>query len=172
MAGGGRKKLKEGALNGGIELQPAQKIYKVISLRGSNIIEVEDENNIATLCLLPAKFNKVLWVRRGSFVLVEGGDHEKVSEFGSKVTGIICQVLFDKQIRGMKRSQQWPQAFEDSKTTTDTAEEIMDGKDNIEMCLNSGSCSEEDDDDLPPLEANRNRRPVDFNHESSSSDED
>ncbi|KAH7302056.1 hypothetical protein KP509_23G054400 [Ceratopteris richardii] len=107
----------------------------------------------------------------GSFVLVEGGEHEKVSEFGSKVTGIICQVLFDKQIRVMKRSQQWPQAFEDSKTTRDTTEEIIGGRDNVEMCLNSGSCSEEDDDDLLPLEANRNRRPADFNNESSSSDD-
>ncbi|KAI5062969.1 hypothetical protein GOP47_0021516 [Adiantum capillus-veneris] len=170
MRGGGRKKLKQGALNGGSELQPGQTIRRVISLRGSNIIEVEDEGNATTLCLLPAKFNKILWIRKGSFVVVEEGDRERALESGNKVTGIICQVLFEEQIRSLKKSLTWPTCFEDSKTRPHSQREGNNSKDNVEKASNNDeSCCDVDNDNLPPLESNQNRRAMQFDLEESSS---
>ncbi|MCO5563628.1 hypothetical protein L7F22_017275 [Adiantum nelumboides] len=133
--------------------------------------QVEDEVFARTLCLLPAKFNKTLWIRKGSFVVVEEGDREGALESGNKVTGVICQVLFGEQIRALKRSLTWPAAFEDSKMMRDSESEGINSKDStVKASTSGGSCSE-DDDDLPPLESNQNRRPMDFDFEESSSDE-
>lgn len=172
MRGGGRKKLKQGALNGGFDLQPGETINRVVSLRGSNVIEVEDEGSARTLCLLPAKFNKILWIRKGSFVVVEEGERDKVLESGSKVTGIICQVLFEEQIRALKRSKAWPAAFEDLKIRPKSQKEDINSKEITERASDGDeSCSSEDDYDLPPLESNQNRRAMDFNFQVSSDDE-
>lgn len=175
MRGGGRKKLKQGALHGSFDLQLDQTIRRVVSLRGSNIIEVEDAESVRTLCLLPAKFNKILWIRTGSFVVVQEGEREKVLESGNKVTGIICQVLFEEQIRLLKRSSIWPSAFEEPKLQSESQREVLNSKDDSIRSSNStsndGSCSE--DEGLPPLEANQNRRAADFDlHQSSSDEED
>ncbi|MCO5582752.1 hypothetical protein L7F22_036651 [Adiantum nelumboides] len=133
--------------------------------------KVEDEVFASTLCLLPAKFNKTLWIRKGSFALVEEGDREGALESGNKVTGVICQVLFGEQIRALKRSLTWPAAFEDSKMMRDSENEGINSKDSTVKTSNSGGSCSEHDDDLPPLKSNQNRRPMGFNFEESSSDE-
>lgn len=45
-----------------------------------------------TLCLMPAKFNKKLWVRKGGFVVLE--ESEQAAAGDSKITGTILQVCF------------------------------------------------------------------------------
>lgn len=175
MRGGGRKKLKQGALQGGLDLQPGHSISRVVSLRGSNIIEVEDAESVKTLCLLPAKFNKTLWIRKGSFVEVQEGEREKALESGNKVTGIICQVLFEEQIRALRRSSTWPAAFNDqvvqwSALQKEGSHFKNEMKGTFENGVSDGTSS--GDEGLPPLETNQNRRAVDNDLYESSSDED
>ena len=49
----------------------------------------------------------------GSFVVVEEIEREKALDAGSKVTGIICNVLFEEQIRTLKRSSAWSLTLSD-----------------------------------------------------------
>ncbi|EFJ48885.1 hypothetical protein VOLCADRAFT_104609 [Volvox carteri f. nagariensis] len=88
---------------------PGQSIVRALGSRGSNLIAVEFPDGRQTLVLMPAKFNKKLWVKRGGYLLVEdspaaGGD--------SKVTGTILSVLYDDQIKQLaKMPGIWPKEF-------------------------------------------------------------
>ena len=48
--------------------------------------------------MLPAKFNKKLWVKRGGFLVVEHGDVDAEES----VTGIIVSVLYEADVRHLK----------------------------------------------------------------------
>lgn len=51
-----------------------------------------------TLCLLPAKFNKKLWVKRGGFLIVALGNVDATES----VTGTIIHVLYEADVRRLK----------------------------------------------------------------------
>jgi probable RNA-binding protein EIF1AD len=46
-----------------------QKIVKVTELRGSNLCEVQEPEGTKLLVSFPAKFKKLIWIKRGNFVL-------------------------------------------------------------------------------------------------------
>lgn len=51
-----------------------------------------------TLCVLPAKFNKKLWVKRGGYLII---DHA-AADVQHSVSGTIAAVLYDKDIRHLR----------------------------------------------------------------------
>lgn len=162
--GGGRKNLKRAAEEVNFSLQPGQTIMQVVSLRGSNLIEVMDAKSEKSLALFPAKFQKSMWIKRGSFVVVDGTGREQALESGSKVACIVSQVLFHEQIRRLQKSAEWPEAFKS---------QANDNKDLPEPSTEQDVEEEEegsnDDDGLPPLEANTNRmRPFGLHARSAS----
>ncbi|GAQ82714.1 Nucleic acid-binding OB-fold-like protein [Klebsormidium nitens] len=116
-----RKHVSARALGECPELGPNERIMRVVAPRGSNLIEVEDPAGKSTLALLPAKFQKMLWVRRGSFVMVDEADRERAEESGGKVTGTISCVLFPDHVRELRKRGSWPAAFD-----TLGAEEMCD----------------------------------------------
>lgn len=61
--------------------------------------QVEFPEGRTTLCLLPAKFHKKLWIKRGSFLIVEGA----ADEVDGRVTGQILRVLYEDQVKHLKR---------------------------------------------------------------------
>ena len=63
--------------------------------------QVEFPDGRSTLCLLPAKFHKKLWVRKGSFLVVE--DAPAAGEEGSRVTGQIVAVLYADHVKQLRR---------------------------------------------------------------------
>ncbi len=69
----------------------------------SHALQVETADGRQTLSMLPQKFNKKLWVKRGGFVLVEEGGPE--AEAAGKVTCSIVQVLYEDQVKALKRMQ-------------------------------------------------------------------
>ncbi|KAG6658634.1 hypothetical protein CIPAW_04G175300 [Carya illinoinensis] len=101
---GGRKNLKRAAKEEKFNLQDGQAIMQVLSLRGSNLIEVMDGQGEKSLALFPAKFQKSMWIRRGSFVVVDISGKEKALESGSKVACLVSQVLFYEQVRPLQKS--------------------------------------------------------------------
>ncbi|XP_022764878.1 probable RNA-binding protein EIF1AD [Durio zibethinus] len=153
---GGRKNLKRAAKDQNLILQNGQSIMQVLSLRGSNLIEVMDGRGEKSLALFPAKFHKSIWIKRGNFVVVDESGKEKALESGSKVACIVSQVLFYEQIRSLQKSPEWPEIFKptnlddsienDGGTTSEYLQQEV--KDEFESS---------DDDGLPPLEANLNR---------------
>ncbi|KAF6138920.1 hypothetical protein GIB67_025649 [Kingdonia uniflora] len=101
---GGRKNLKRTSKEDALNLEEGQSIMQVVSLRGSNLIEVMDAGSEKSLALFPAKFQKSMWIKRGSFVVVDGSGRDKVLESGNKVASIVSQVLFHEQVRVLQVS--------------------------------------------------------------------
>ncbi|KAM0069085.1 putative translation initiation factor 1A (eIF-1A), RNA-binding domain, S1, IF1 type [Helianthus debilis subsp. tardiflorus] len=106
-AKGGRKNLKRAVNDATLTLQPGQSVMQVVSLRGSNMIEVIDAKGEKTLAIFPAKFQKSMWIKRGSFVVVDDGGREEAIESGSKVACVVLQVLFHDQVRVLQKSPEW-----------------------------------------------------------------
>lgn len=102
---------------------PAQSLVRALGSRGSNLIAVSSKNYQAlsihagrepflcpsqvefpdgrqTLVLMPAKFNKKLWVKRGGYLLVE--DSPAAGD-DSKITGTIVSVLYDDHIKQLSK---------------------------------------------------------------------
>ncbi|KAI3945690.1 hypothetical protein MKW98_022964 [Papaver atlanticum] len=164
---GGRKNLKRAAEEQGLTLQQDQCVMQVVSLRGSNSIEVLDANGKKLLALFPAKFQKSMWIKRGSFVVVDAGRIDEAIEAGSKVACIVTQVLFYEQVRLLQKSPDWPEIFKVTGTEESNAHPQVSNSQAAEE-LNSS----EDEDGLPPLEANTNRiRPVELDPEADSKSE-
>jgi probable RNA-binding protein EIF1AD len=110
-----------------IEIQPSQCICKIIETRGGGLFSVSSENEAIQLVSLPSRFQKLIWVKRGSFVVVEPDPLSR-----TKVNGEIVNILFAKDIHELKRNQQWPALFSDIPELNASSEEDQ----------------EEDDDDL------------------------
>ncbi|KAM7252668.1 hypothetical protein ACFE04_008177 [Oxalis oulophora] len=166
---GGRKNLKRAIEEQSLSLEDGQTIMKVVSLRGSNLIEVIDGQNDKLLAFFPAKFQKSMWMKRGSFVVVDESGKEKAMESGSKVTCVVTRVLFFEQVRELQKSPKWPEVFKSA-----PLEEESDESNNQQHTSTKNEDDESDDSDgdgLPPLEANTNRiRPYESASDSEEED--
>ncbi|CDY40524.1 BnaC01g19880D [Brassica napus] len=93
---------------------------------------------------------------------------EKAQESGSKVTSIICKVLFFEQLRLLQKSPDWPEIFRDAKPVpADESSQIPMAQQDVDGEIDSS----DDSMPLPPLEAYTNRlRPfgVQFDAETDS----
>jgi len=169
----GRKNLKRDALDGIPEPELGHVLMRVVGLRGSNVIEAENSAGENTLCLLPAKFSKTIWVKTGSFIFVDEADRERAIESGSKVTGTISRVLLDDQVRGLRKtSSWWPEYFD--KAPERIVDKVEEQEEDRNEQHEGGDEEEEesDDDGLPPLEANSNRHRSIAREDSTESDSD
>jgi probable RNA-binding protein EIF1AD len=97
------KKLIQDALQSYPDPSPTQVVVKIISTQGGNLFKVQGRG--VDLVSLPNKFQKSLWIRRGSFVIVE----PCVSD--TKVNGEIVAVLMSIDIKELKRLDKWPVEF-------------------------------------------------------------
>ncbi|KAG2713348.1 hypothetical protein I3760_04G173000 [Carya illinoinensis] len=149
---GGRKNLKRAAEEEKFNLQDGQTIMQVLSLRGSNLIEVMDGQGEKSLALFPAKFQKSMWIRRGSFVVVDICGKEKALESGSKVACLVSQVLFYEQVRPLQKSPEWPEIFKSTHLEDSSGSLLGKTSQQEEDELESS-----DEEGLPPIEVNINR---------------
>lgn len=120
-----------------------QKIMKVVSSRGNNLLEVESaESDDKFLVSMPTKFRKNLWVKRGDFVLVESIDE------GDKVKGEIVRVLSADHIRIFTQDGVWPKKFT-KKRDRDEDDDDDDGDliRNTNRTQNQKNESSEEEDD-------------------------
>ncbi|XP_057516258.1 uncharacterized protein LOC130797617 [Amaranthus tricolor] len=165
--GGGRKNLKRAVEDNSLTLKHGQCIMQVLSLQGSNQIGVMDAKGEKSLAFFPAKFQKSMWMKRGSFVVVDESGREEALESGSKVTCIVTQVLFHEQVKRLQKGSEWPEAFKSQ--THDSSTQNLSGLGCEQETEETGSS---DDDGLPPLETNMNRRRPCELHAGSSSNSD
>ncbi|GMH15450.1 hypothetical protein Nepgr_017291 [Nepenthes gracilis] len=164
--GGGRKNLKKAVEEHSLTLQRGQSIMQVVSLRGSNLIEVIDGRGEKSLALFPAKFQKSMWMKRGSFVVVDESGREEALESGSKVACIVSQVLFFEQVRQLQKSPEWPEVFKSTAVCSSTRDWLGHGSQQRQH-----ETSSSEDDGFPPLEANLNRKkPFELHSDAESSD--
>ncbi|GJP60794.1 hypothetical protein CLOP_g18018 [Closterium sp. NIES-67] len=106
-----RKHVKASALGEPVSVGEGEQILRVVAPRGSNLIELEDGRGTSMLCMLPAKFHRMLWLKRGSFVVADVSAAEEVDKAGGRVRGSITAVIFDHHIKELIASNQWPEAF-------------------------------------------------------------
>jgi probable RNA-binding protein EIF1AD len=48
-----------------------QRVCRVLDMRGGNILEVEFADKSTTLCMIPAKYRKKIWIRKGTSFVVK-----------------------------------------------------------------------------------------------------
>ncbi|XP_038891513.1 probable RNA-binding protein EIF1AD isoform X2 [Benincasa hispida] len=114
-----------------------------------------DAQGEKSLALFPAKFQKSMWIKRGSFVVVDESGKKNALESGSKVACIVSRVLYFEQVRELQKSPEWPEIFKNAI--------VGDQNENLQAQNNRPEEDEvtevdsSDDDGLPPLEANTNR---------------
>ncbi|CAL4928655.1 unnamed protein product [Urochloa decumbens] len=174
----GRKNLRRACDEGAaVTLAEGESIMQVLTLRGSNVIEVMDGEGVKSLALFPAKFQKSFWIKSGSFVVVDASGREQAMESGSKIACVVSQVLFHEQVRALQKSGSWPAIFKSStnegseagkqaQTTQVDKEPAGTQAQNTQV---EGEPESDEDDDLPPLEANTNRnRPYELYSDSDS----
>ncbi|KAG0553154.1 hypothetical protein BDA96_01G570300 [Sorghum bicolor] len=161
----GRKNLRRACDEGAaVTLAEGESIMQVLTLRGSNVIEVMDGEGVKSLALFPAKFQKSFWIKNGSFVVVDASGRDQALESGSKIACVVSQVLFHEQVRALEKSGNWPAIF--SSTTNEASEAGTQAQTAAQIDEEPDS---DEDDDLPPLEANTNRnRPYELYSDSDS----
>lgn len=79
-----------------------QQIVRVLRSRGNNLHEVQSPDNSVFLVSMPTKYRKLIWVRRGDYVMVEA-----IPE-GDKVKAEIVRILNQKDIKYFKQENIWP----------------------------------------------------------------
>jgi probable RNA-binding protein EIF1AD len=52
--------------------------------------------------MMPAKFNRKMWVRKGGYLIIEPSP-EAEQDAGSKVTGTIVTVLYEEHVKQLKK---------------------------------------------------------------------
>ncbi|KAH7479213.1 hypothetical protein KRP22_010739 [Phytophthora ramorum] len=122
MSGAGRKSayrkgVTKRVLYGDPEPKENELIVRVVALRGSNLFEVVDANGTKAVTMLPTKFRKLIWVKRGDFLIVSEGDGgETTTAKGKKgaVTSIVEHILYKDQIKNLKLKDLWPEAFDET----------------------------------------------------------
>ncbi|KAG2713347.1 hypothetical protein I3760_04G173000 [Carya illinoinensis] len=116
---------------------------------GAKVMDGQGEKSLA---LFPAKFQKSMWIRRGSFVVVDICGKEKALESGSKVACLVSQVLFYEQVRPLQKSPEWPEIFKSTHLEDSSGSLLGKTSQQEEDELESS-----DEEGLPPIEVNINR---------------
>lgn len=86
-----------------------EKIVRVVSIRGGNLVEVVDAATDSGLAILPAKFRRLIWIKRGDYLIVSSGDADQIKY-------IVRYVLYPRQIAHLKAENLWP--FEEEAEAT------------------------------------------------------
>ncbi|KAJ2810176.1 putative RNA-binding protein eif1ad [Coemansia sp. 'formosensis'] len=136
-------------------------------------LNAEGQSWFTTLVQLPPKFRSVVWVKRGSYVVVDLAE-----QLTDKIGGEIAMVLMPAQVKYLKQSKQWPTQYEDMlEKIPGQSPQIPTGKEASSQVqasdCDSSSESNSDIDDFMKG-GNPNRRPItqdDDDSDDSSDDE-
>lgn len=109
-------------------------------------MEVELVDNKTALCLIPARFNKKLWIRRGGLLIVEKPIDEAAD---AKVTGTVVAVLYADHLKQLQKRGIAIPSFGETNASTNEAGLKKDER---------AASDAESDDSLPAVPVNTNRR--------------
>lgn len=93
-------------------LPAGQKIARVKSAAGNNLYNLELPAGEALLAELPARFRSTIWIKRGSYVLV---DTAALADRGNKLGGEIVNIVRDE--RAWRKKAFWPAEYAAKKST-------------------------------------------------------
>mmetsp|Transcript_10374 Transcript_10374/g.22504 ORF Transcript_10374/g.22504 Transcript_10374/m.22504 type:complete len:98 (-) Transcript_10374:1413-1706(-) len=87
-----RKHVETDVLEGLPEPGEGEQIVQVVGSRGGNMLEVRSPANENALCLLPSKFRKLVWVKRGNYMIAtySGENYETAKKGGARQSQVHC----------------------------------------------------------------------------------
>lgn len=83
-------------------LTASQQIARVVKATGNNIYQVELPSKEAILAELPARFRSTIWMKRGSYVLV---DMDALEGRDNKLAGEIVNIARDE--KAWRKAEYW-----------------------------------------------------------------
>ena len=126
-----------------------QSIVRVVATRGTNQIEIEfPVTKEKMLVVLPTKFNKLLWVKKGDYVIIS----QDLSEQNKgKIKGFVDHILLAHHIKTLKKQGLWPAEFEtaaseEATPTEENQEEEFEGNPN-RIAFSDDEEEEDDEED-------------------------
>jgi probable RNA-binding protein EIF1AD len=122
-----------------------QTIVRIKNTRGNNLHEVCAPDQSSYLASMPTKFRKNVWVKRGTYVLVEP------IEEGVKVKAEIVRILSDEHIKYFKKDNVWPSEFDDStKDNTSGSDEdlVVNTNRRLHVVVSSDESSTSESDEV------------------------
>ncbi|KAF2493811.1 nucleic acid-binding protein [Lophium mytilinum] len=87
-------------------LTEGESIARIVKAAGNNLYNAELPSSQAILVELPARFRSTIWIKRGSFVLV---DTTALADRENKLDGEIINVVRDE--RAWRKQKYWPAEF-------------------------------------------------------------
>lgn len=87
-------------------LEPGQQIARVKQAAGKNLYHVELSDGSPLLAELPSKFRSTIWMKRGSYVLV---DTSVMADRDNKLGGEIVNLVGDE--KAWRKMTWWPKEF-------------------------------------------------------------
>mmetsp|Transcript_33145 Transcript_33145/g.55757 ORF Transcript_33145/g.55757 Transcript_33145/m.55757 type:complete len:164 (-) Transcript_33145:1467-1958(-) len=157
MSGSGRKShyrksVTESFLNEDRVPEEHEEIVTVLGNRGNSLFEVQSESGGKILASLPKKFNKLIWIKTGDYVIVEGGDMGG-SSGASGCT--INHILNKANIKYLKAQGLWPSSFSEESKSDNTVGSIAAFQ-NFDMPdddadVDDEECCEEDEPKLDKM---------------------
>jgi len=142
-----------------------QHIVRVTEMRGTNVVEVEYTNGDKILCLMPAKFRKRIWIKKGNYLIIEPFTELVKKKSDRKLKGRISHILYPEQIKYLKKIGRWPPEWaEEEESSQHIPTEEGDGEE--------GDGDEgEDENQEDPYFVNTNRQVVLESESDESSEE-
>ena len=121
-----------------VELEEGDLVARVLGSRGGNLFDVESQDGVVALCRLPTRFRKMVWIKRGSFIVcVQAADDVEVvnGKGKAKVLFAATAILMDHQVKHLRQTNQWPERFmteEEQSEAIATREEQQQSEDQKE----------------------------------------
>lgn len=100
------------------QLGPGQQIARVKQNAGNNLYQLELASGDVLLAELPAKFRSTIWIKRGSFVLV---DTSALADRENKIGGEVVNVV--REEKAWRKMAYWPGEFKSKRAVYDEESE-------------------------------------------------
>lgn len=95
-------------------LAETQMIARVKQAAGNNLYHLELPSNRVVLAELPARFRSTIWIKRGTYVLV---DTAALADRDNKLDGEIVNVVRDE--KAWRKMPYWPSEFSPKRSSYD-----------------------------------------------------
>ena len=108
-----RKTVTDDVLYGVPELPEGHRVAVLLRSHGGNLLEVRTDAGDEGIALLPTKYRKLIWIKRGDYLVVSeatGAIHTAGGGQGT-VRFLIEAVLYPDAIKALQRLGKWPAAF-------------------------------------------------------------
>jgi probable RNA-binding protein EIF1AD len=112
---GYRKTLQDDTLHGLPIPTASQCLAFVVRASGSNLFELRTEVGATVVALLPTKFRKLVWLKRGDFVILSApaaGATSTARGVAGAVTHVVEAILYADAMRNLRAVGRLAEAFE------------------------------------------------------------